>query len=85
MLFHLLFNLVSIGSPNIFIYGIFMVLMIYSYTTLMNRDVNAIWLEAIKLIIGLVIIFKTGTWFGFGEVVAGADILMAGYFIFNLS
>jgi len=83
MIFHLLINLVAIGYPNILIYGLFMVLMIYSYTTLMDRDVNAIWLEAIKSIIGLVIIFKTGTWFGFGEVIVSGDILMAGYFILS--
>lgn len=83
MILHLLINLTVIGSPNIFIYGIFMILMIYSYTTLMDRDSNAIWLEAIKSLIGLVIIFKTGSWFGFGEVVIGGDILMAGYFVFS--
>ena len=83
MILHLLINLTVIGSPNIFIYGIFMILMIYSYTTLMDRDSNAIWLEAIKSLIGLVIIFKTGSWFGFGEVVIGGDVLMAGYFVFS--
>jgi len=81
MIFHLLVQIGEIGQPNVFIYGLFMFLMVYSYTTLMDRDPNALWLEAIKSIIGLVIIVSTGSWFGLDNLVSGGTILIAGYFI----
>ncbi|MEM8889024.1 MAG: sterol desaturase family protein [Bacteroidota bacterium] len=67
MIFHFLLQLSEIGSPAVFLYGIFMYLVIYSYTSLMDRDPNAIWMEAIKSLIGLGIIFQTGSWFFTGQ------------------
>ena len=83
MVFHLLFQIETIGTPAVFIYGMFMYLMVYSYTTLMDRDPNAIWLEAIKSIIGLVIIFNMGSWFHLDELIAGGSIIIAAYMIFS--
>lgn len=79
MVFHLLYLLVDIGSPNIFIYGAFMYLMVYSYTTLMDRNYNAFWLEAIKSIIGLAIIFTNGDWFLLDNIFPFGTILVATY------
>ena len=56
MTFHLLYKLVAIGTPNIFIYGGFLYFAVFSYTTLMDRNPIALWLELAKSIIGLVII-----------------------------
>ena len=83
MLFHLLFQIGAIGQPSVFIYGLFMFLMVYSYTTLMDRDSNAIWLEAIKSIIGLAIIFTTGSWFGLDSLIPAGSMFAAGYFILS--
>ena len=69
--------------PEIFIYGAFMFLMVYSYTTLMDRDKDALWIEALKSIIGLAIIYVTGGWFGIGEDIPGGTILMIAYFIIS--
>jgi len=79
MVFHLLYKIVDMGSPAMFIYGGFLFLMIYSYTTLMDRDPNAIWMEAIKSVIGLGIIYVTGGWFLMDEVFAGGMVLVAAY------
>jgi len=83
MVFHLLFRLTEIGSPGIFIYGAFMFLMIYSYTSLMDRDRNAIWMEAVKSILGIMIIIKTGSWFYLQNLLPGGNIIMIGYFIIS--
>ncbi len=83
MVAHLLFTLSAIGSPGIFVYGIFLYLMVYSYTSLMDRDPNALWLEATKSIIGLFIIFNMGSWFGLDNQFPGGSIVMAGYFILS--
>ena len=80
MVFHLLYK---IGSPGIFIYGSFMFLMIYSYTTLMDKDSNAVWLEGIKSFLGLLIIYQTGTWFSIDQLIPGGTIIVAAYFIIS--
>lgn len=84
MVFHLLFKIMEIGSPAVFIYGAFMYLMVYSYTTLMDRDPNAIWLETIKSILGLGIIYTTGTWFGIEALIGGGTVLMAAYMVLSV-
>jgi len=79
MVFHLLYKIADIGSPGIFIYGAFLFLMVYSYTTLMDRDPNALWLEGIKSAIGLGVIYSTGSWFLLDEIFAGGTVLVAAY------
>ena len=76
-----------------FIYGAFLYLMVYSYTTLMDRDPNALWLELVKSIIGLGIIFSIGEWFRidniipFGTTFIAAyqviSVFVVGWFVFN--
>jgi alkylglycerol monooxygenase len=74
-------NLASIGSPGIFYYGGFIFAGVYAYTELMDRNPYAIFWEAVKNIYGLVIIFKTGDWFGISHFFAPAPYLVAGYFV----
>ncbi len=83
MLFHLLYSIVEIGNPGIFLYGIFMFLMVYSYTSLMDRDTNAIWMEAAKSVIGLTIIFYTSSWFGLDSILPGGTYFITGYLILS--
>ena len=79
MVFHLLYKVADIGSPSVFIYGAFLFLMVYSYTTLMDRDPNALWLEGIKSAIGIGIIYSTGNWFLLDDVFAGGTVLVGAY------
>ena len=66
-----------------FIYGAFMFLVIYSFTTLMDRDPNAIWMEALKSLVGLGIIYSTGDWFLVDELLAGGTVFVAAYFVLS--
>ena len=83
MVFHLLYKLVEIGTPGMFMYGGFLYLTIYSYTTLMDRDRNAIWLEALKSIMGLTIIYSTGEWFLLDQIIPFGTVFIAGYQILS--
>lgn len=85
MMFHFLIQLSEIGSPAVFIYGIFMYLVIYSYTSLMDRDPHAVWMEVLKSLIGLGIIFQTGSWFLLDNVLPGGSILVGAYFVLSVS
>jgi len=83
MIFQLLFQIVDIGTPLVFIYGAFLFYMVYSYTTLMDRDPNAFWLESIKAISGLMIIFNTGSWFRIDDIIPGGSFIIAVYLIIS--
>ncbi|HEY1056184.1 MAG TPA: sterol desaturase family protein [Emticicia sp.] len=76
-------NLASIGSPNIFIYGGFIFLIVFSYTELMDRNPYALLYETLKNIIGLVIIYQMGDWFGIDAKLPWATVAIAAYFILS--
>lgn len=88
MVFHLLYRFMEIGFPDLFIYGAFMYLVVYSYTTLMDLNKHALWLEVIKSTIALSIIYSYGSWFGLSEIGTLAvatyqvlSVIIVGYFV----
>ncbi len=74
-------KIAKIGSPAIFGYGAFIFLSVYAYTELMDRNPRAIWYEAIKNAIGLLVIFYTGDWFGISNYYPWAVYAIAAYFV----
>ena len=76
-------HVMTIGSPNMFIYGAFLYLSIYSFTELMDRNAFALGWETVKNIAGLGIIYWTGDWFGVQNSFVWAKYLIAFYFIFS--
>ncbi len=80
---HMLLKIADIPETDLFIYGAFMFLMIYSFTTLMDRDPNAIWMETLKSLVGLVIIYLTGSWFLMDDLFVGGTLFAAGYMVIS--
>lgn len=76
-------NLASIGSPNIFIYGGFIFLIVFAYTELMDRNPYALLYETLKNIIGLFIIYQMGDWFGINAQFPWATAVIVAYFILS--
>ncbi len=81
-------NIAKIGVSNMFVYGAFLMLSIYAYSELMDRNPNAIWWELIKNVFGFGLILEMGNWFGSNQnitmlVVAHLIISMVGtaYFV----
>jgi sterol desaturase/sphingolipid hydroxylase (fatty acid hydroxylase superfamily) len=75
-----LFNrIAAIGSPGIFLYGLFVFASVYSLSSLMDKNPRAIWHELARLLLGLALIAWQGDWFGLDAFVAGGTWLMAGY------
>lgn len=63
MLFQMLVYFKEIGFPNLFIYGGFLMISVYAFTSLMDRGENAFWIECIRCLAGLAIIFFMDNWF----------------------
>ncbi len=76
-------NLKTIGTPDIFIYGAFVFLTVYSYTELMDRSRFAGLWEITKSSIGLFLIFQTGDWFGISLIFSGVQYFIAFYFVLS--
>lgn len=77
-------NIAAIGSPDIFIYGGFIFLQVYAFTELMDRNKYAwIW-EIVKFIFGIIILIRTGDWFGMNNLFNGAFYAIATYLLLSL-
>jgi alkylglycerol monooxygenase len=74
----------KIGALNIFIYGAFVVISVYAYTELMDKNPNAVYMELVKSLIGLCLIYWMGDWFGASAYYAFFTPFVALYFIVSV-
>ena len=79
--FYFFGNIGRIGSPNIFIYGGFVFLTVYSYSELMDRNRFALAWEIGKNLLGAGLIFSMGDWFGSNAVLPSASYIVGAYFV----
>lgn len=76
-------NLAEIGKPDIFIYGGFIFLFVYSMTDLMDKSRYAIWWELLKSVFGITVLVKTQNWFHLQHYVGNYIYLLGLYFIIS--
>lgn len=77
-----LFNrLGDIGWPSVLIYGGFLFLAIFSFTTLMDKRSWALWTEAATAVIGLSLIYLQGDWFLLNDWTPFGKYILAGWFL----
>ncbi|MCL4107389.1 UNVERIFIED_CONTAM: hypothetical protein GTU68_067300 [Idotea baltica] len=83
LMIHMLTQIDKIGFPYLFVYGGFLFLLVYSYSSLMDHEKEAVWIEFGKSFIGLSIILSTGSWFYLEEFLPGGNIMMTLYFVIS--
>ncbi len=83
MVSYLFGNISHIGTPNIFIYGAFVFLMVYAYTELMDKNKYAFVWELVKNTVGIALIIYYGNWFGADKYLHAINNLLIGYFILS--
>ena len=81
-IYHLFSHLGSIEKPQILIYGVFILLNIYAYTELMDRNPKAVWWDVLKAVVGFSSIYYCGDWFGIGQIYT---IMVALYFMVSIA
>ena len=80
-----LYNSIAIiGLPNVFIYGAFIFVTVYSYTELMDTRKISIFWEGIRFIFGIGIISFFGDWFGMNQLFPYANYIIIGYLTLSL-
>ena len=72
-------NIAKIGLPNIFIYGFFILITIYSYSELMDKSKYAIFWEGFRLLIAIGTIMYYGDWFGLNHAFSMSNYIILGY------
>lgn len=76
-------HLGAIGSPGIFVYGLFLMLSVYAMAELADRHPWAWVWELLKTSLGFFIIYRQGDWFGINNLWASGTYFVAGYLIFS--
>lgn len=74
-------NIAIIGFPNVFIYGSFLFITIYSYTELMDTHKYSIFWEGFRFLFGVIIILNFGDWFGLNNTISFGNFIVFGYLI----
>jgi hypothetical protein len=85
LMFYLFNQIAHIGFPGILIYGGFLFVSVFSYTTLLDKSGWALATEAVRAVFGLGLVWwQGGDWFGMQALLPGAVYGLAFYFLLSL-
>ena len=85
LLIFMFYNYGEIGFDGLLLFGAFVFLGIYGYTTLMDRKSYAVWIELFRSLAGLLFIGLTGSWFGIDAYLGIGTALVALYFLITIA
>ncbi len=80
LLLFMFYNYSVIGFDGLLLFGGFVFLGIYGYTSLMDRVKYAYLIEVFRGVLGMAFILISGDWFGIEAMIDGASYLVFGYF-----
>lgn len=83
-LLFMFYNYSNIGFEGLLLFGAFIFVGIYGYTTLMDRSWFAVWIEVLRAVLGIVFILVVGDWFGINSFVSSGSLLVGLYFSITL-
>lgn len=74
----------EIGFDGLLLFGAFIFVGIYGYTTLMDRKNYAVWIEVIRGVGGMAMIYFTNDWFGINAYLSIGSYVVALYFLVTI-
>lgn len=84
MMLFMFYSYSEIGVSGLLLFGAFVFLGVYGYTTLMDRAKYAAWIEILRGMAGLVLIFMTNDWFGLNAYWSIGVYFVALYFVITI-
>ncbi len=81
LILFMFYNYSAIGFGGLLLFGAFVFLGIFGYTTLMDRKTYAFYLELFRALVGIIFIGLTGDWFGIDAHWGYGSILIGLYFV----
>ncbi len=86
LMFYLFNRIAAIGFPDMLIYGLFIFVSVFSYTTLLDRSKWALPAESVRLLFGLGLIWSQGgDWYGLGSLWPAALPFLVAYFVLSFA
>jgi hypothetical protein len=92
--FQLLFTLLLTGYlfntigdqtlAHMLLYGLFIMLTIFSYTSLMDQSKIALPVELLKVFVGIYSVYTIGDWFGLDQMISNGTMIILTYLIISL-
>ena len=83
-LLFMFYNFPNIGIDGLLLFGAFVFVGIYGYTTLMDRQLYAMWIEIVRGLLGLAYILITGDWFGINDYFSLGSTFVGCYFVITI-
>lgn len=80
LLIFMFYHFGQIPATGLLLFGLFLFAGIYGYTSLMDRKGYAVWIEILRSLAGLWLIYRSGDWFGLDLLWAYGSTLVAAYF-----
>ncbi len=84
LLLFMFYNYGEIGFDGLLLFGAFIFLGIYGYTSLMDRSKYAVGIEVFRGLAGMALIVLTGDWFGMDAYIDGAGYMVFVYFLITV-
>jgi hypothetical protein len=87
LLLFLFYNFAEIAmNYNLLLaYGVYLFVSIYGYTSVMDEEKSGLFIEVLKSIAGIGVIFLTGDWFGAHALLPGVIVPLITYFAFTIT
>jgi sterol desaturase/sphingolipid hydroxylase (fatty acid hydroxylase superfamily) len=85
MLLFMFYNYAAIGFSGLLLFGTFIFVGIFGYTSLMDRLHVAFFIEAFRAIGGILLIYSTGDWFGIDQYISFGSLIMVLYWLVTLT
>jgi len=85
LMIHMFQSIADVSFLWILLYGLFLAISIFSYTSLMDKSKLSILFEIIKLIFAIGLISQLGGWYGLDEIIPYGTQLFVFYLIISLS
>ncbi len=82
---HFFGNLAAIGSPDIFLYGLFLFVSVYSMAELADKNPQAILFDLLRVALGFAILYVQQGWFGLDQIFVYGSTLMATYLVISFA
>lgn len=83
LLYYMLVRIADFQFENILLYASFLMVSIFSYTTLMDRHRYAVPAELVKLAMGLLLMYRMDGWFLIQEFWQGANAMVIAYMVLS--
>ncbi|MDC6390143.1 sterol desaturase family protein [Maribacter sp. PR1] len=85
LLLYMFGNYGNLSTTELLVYGGIVFTGIYGYTSLMDGETHAIWIEVLRGIVGILIIILTGDWFDLNSVIPFGVSLIVFYNLITIA